>query len=102
MSRGKTPRANGKPIRHPTRGANGSPCEPLSSRRVGEDVRVVEVAGSAALKRRLRHLGLRPGKSIRVRQKSPAGMVVTSRGLKLALGKDATQHILVETDIEKA
>ncbi len=102
MFKGKTPRANGKPIRRPARVANGSPCEPLSTRRVGEDVRVVEVEGSAALKRRLRHLGLRPGKSIRVRQKSPAGMVVTSRGLKLALGRDATEHIMVATDDGKA
>ena len=102
MGRGKAPRTNEKARKRPQAGTEGNPCEPLSTCKAGDDVRIVEVQGDAALKRRLRHLGLRPGKAIRVRQKSPAGMVVSSQGLKLALGKDATQHILVETDIEKA
>lgn len=77
-----------------------NPCEPLSRREAGERVRIVEMSGDAALKRRLRHLGLRPGKPIRIQQKTPAGMVVSSQGLKLALGRDAAEHILVETDVK--
>ncbi len=106
MGRGKQVRVNGKvnekAARNPRIGKGGNPCEPLSTCRTGDDVRIVEIEGDAALKRRLRHLGLRPGKPLRVRQKSPAGMVVSSHGLKLALGKDAAEQILVETDIKKA
>ena len=89
---------NERAVRSAHAGGKDNPCAPLSRYHAGDDVRIVAVGGNAALKRRLRHLGLRPGKSMRVQHKSPAGMVVRARGLKLALGRDAIAHILVEAD----
>ncbi len=101
MGKGKARQTNERAVGNPCAGKGDNPCAPLSRYHAGDDVRIVEVDGDAALKRRLRHLGLRPGKSMHVQHKSPAGMVVRARGLKLALGRDAAAHILVEPE-EKA
>ena len=74
----------------------GTPCAPLSRHKAGDAVRIVEIGGDKALKRRLRNLGLRPGKAIEVCQESPAGMVVAADGLKLALAPDAAREVIVE------
>gem|GEM_PF-4088441 len=73
-----------------------TPCAPLDRHKAGAAVRIVEIGGDRALKRRLRNLGLRPGKTIEICQESPAGVVVAADGLKLALAPDAARVVLVE------
>ncbi len=80
----------------------GAPCAPLSARKAGDAVRIVSVGGSAGLKRRLRDLGLRPGKAIEVCQHSPAGVIVSAEGLRLALAPEAAREILVEPGSTRA
>ncbi len=80
----------------PARKEREVPCAPLSARKAGDAVRIVSVGGSAGLKRRLRDLGLRPGKAIEVCQHSPAGVIVSAEGLRLALAPEAAREILVE------
>ena len=88
-------RSDGRPDAH-------APCAPLSAHKAGDAVRIVEVGGSQALKRRLRDMGLRPGKAIEVCQESPAGMVVSAQGLKLALAHDAADAVLVQPAASRA
>lgn len=75
-----------------------TPLADLAALRPGAAGVIRAIEGEAALRRRLRHLGLRPGRAIRVLLNSPAGAVVTSRGLKLALAPDAARRVLIERD----
>ena len=61
----------------------------------GEMVQVAAITGGEALRRRLRHLGLRPGACVRIAQHTPAGLVIATHGMRLALGKAAAQQVLV-------
>ena len=73
-----------------------TPCVPLSQHKAGDAVRIVELGGNSALKRRLRNLGLRPGKAIEVCQESPSGVVISAAGLKLALAPEAAREVIVQ------
>ena len=75
-----------------------APLTDLAAMRPGAAGVIRAIEGEAALRRRLRHLGLRPGGAIRVVQKSSAGTVVSSRGLKLALAPAAARRVLIERD----
>ena len=65
---------------------------------VGQTVTVVKLHGEGAVKRRIMHMGITKGVSIRVRKLAPLGdpMELTVRGYELSLRKADADMIEVE------
>ncbi len=73
---------------------------PLSRLSAGVEARVVEVAGSGALKRRLLDLGFTPGAAVRVIRTGPLGgpTAYLVRGAVIALRAAGAATVLVAAD----
>jgi len=69
----------------------------LKEVKCGETVRVVRLAGTGALKRRIMDMGIIKGTDIYVRKVAPLGdpIEVTVRGYELSLRKDEAANIEV-------
>ena len=70
----------------------------LKDVRVGETVKVVKVAGSGPLRRRIMDMGIIRGTAVFVRKVAPLGdpIEVTVRGYELSLRRDDVAIIEVE------
>jgi Fe2+ transport system protein FeoA len=67
---------------------------PLLLAGAGEMVEIAAITAGEALRRKLQHLGLRPGVCVRISQHTPAGVVIATHGMRLALGKATAQQVL--------
>lgn len=61
---------------------------------------ITAIDGNASLRRRLMSLGLRKGQSVQVLQQRNTGVVVSSRGNRIALGADIAAAIQVSPNPE--
>lgn len=70
----------------------------LKQAKVGETVKVVQLTGQGAVKRRIMDMGITKGVEIFIRKVAPLGdpVEVTVRGYELSLRKDDASMIEVE------
>ena len=70
----------------------------LKEAKIGETVRVVEIHGEGAIKRRIMDMGLTKGVEVYIRKVAPLGdpIEVTVRGYELSLRKADAGQIEVE------
>ena len=70
----------------------------LKEAKIGETVRVVEIHGEGAIKRRIMDMGLTKGVEVYIRKVAPLGdpIEVTVRGYELSLRKADAEQIEVE------
>ena len=70
----------------------------LSEAKVGETVKIKQVIGDSALKRRIMDMGLTNGTEIYIRKVAPLGdpMQISLRGYELSVRKEDVQFIEIE------
>lgn len=73
----------------------------LSKIKVGHKVKVVNVCGEGAIKRRIMDMGITKGADIFVRKMAPLGdpMQITIRGYELTIRKKDAKMIFVEEGV---
>lgn len=70
---------------------------PLSMVRQGTTVRLIEIQGGIAMRRRLANLGLTCGQDFQTISEAPNGpMILKVKDSRLAIGRGVLHHILVE------
>ena len=70
----------------------------LKETKCGQNVTVVKVEGSGAIKRRIMDMGLTKGTSIYVRKVAPLGdpVEITIRGYELSIRRQDAENVIVE------
>ncbi len=70
----------------------------LKETKCGQNVTVVKLEGSGAVKRRMMDMGITKGTSIYVRKVAPLGdpVEITIRGYELSLRKHDAENVIVE------
>ena len=70
----------------------------LKETKCGQNVTVVKVEGSGAVKRRIMDMGLTKGTSIYVRKVAPLGdpVEITIRGYELSIRRQDAENVIVE------
>ena len=70
----------------------------LKETKCGQNVTVVKLEGSGAVKRRMMDMGITKGTSIYVRKVAPLGdpVEITIRGYELSLRKQDAENVIVE------
>jgi len=64
----------------------------------GDEARVLDIRGGRGLQRRLSHLGIRSGDTLRMSGRGAfrGPLLVQIHGMRVALGRGVARHILVE------
>lgn len=76
---------------------------PITNLKEGKEATIVSLAGGHGFKRKLRTVGIREGKIIKVQTKQPFGgpVVVEIDGRETTIGRGMAQRIIVEWENEK-
>ena len=69
---------------------------PLAMMSEGEEGTVVHVTAGRGLARRLAEMGIGPGARVRVIRNGPGPMLVSVRGVRMAIGRGIAMKVMVE------